>query len=183
MPSFSNHAPISIAPTQNDLPGVNKTSTLPLHPMATEEAIAAGLIDWVNSLAVAPPVYTVEDLNNGHVIWKVLRKTPPPVVISSSTLSHSRQIKSTASAFLANSPKTQRSINGSTSGPTSNTSTMPCPSSCSKTAARDSRATAPTSKQSPNHPPCQTSSPSSNSSSLPPSIAPNASSSSNRCNC
>lgn len=51
--------------------------------MATEEAIAAGLIDWVNSLAVAPPVYTIEDLNNGHVIWKVLRKTPPPVVASS----------------------------------------------------------------------------------------------------
>ena len=41
--------------------------------MATEEAIAAGLIDWVNSLAVANPVYTVEDLSNGHVIWKVLR--------------------------------------------------------------------------------------------------------------
>ncbi|KIV87995.1 hypothetical protein PV10_09174 [Exophiala mesophila] len=42
--------------------------------MATEEAIAAGLIDWVNSLAVAPPVYTVEDLSNGHVVWKVLHQ-------------------------------------------------------------------------------------------------------------
>ncbi|KEF51293.1 uncharacterized protein A1O9_12643 [Exophiala aquamarina CBS 119918] len=42
--------------------------------MATEEAIAAGLIDWVNSLAVANPVYTVEDLSNGHVIWKVLQQ-------------------------------------------------------------------------------------------------------------
>lgn len=41
--------------------------------MATEEAIAAGLIDWVNSLAVANPVYTVEDLSNGLVIWKALR--------------------------------------------------------------------------------------------------------------
>lgn len=41
--------------------------------MATEEAIAAGLIDWVNSLAVADPVYTVEDLSNGDIIWKVLR--------------------------------------------------------------------------------------------------------------
>ncbi len=41
--------------------------------MATEEAIAAGLIDWVNSLAVAEPVSTADDLSNGDVIWKVLR--------------------------------------------------------------------------------------------------------------
>ena len=41
--------------------------------MATEEAIAAGLIDWVNSLAVAEPVCTVDDLSNGDVVWKVLR--------------------------------------------------------------------------------------------------------------
>ena len=182
MHSSSNHASISIAPIQNDLPGVNKTSTLSLHPMATEEAIAAGLIDWVNSLAVAPPVYTVEDLSNGHVIWKVLRKTHPPLSSSPSHPSHPSQIKSTASVFPANSLKTQILINGSTSGPTSNTFTMPCPSSCSKTAVRDSRATAPTSRQSLNHPPYQTLSPSSNSLSLPPSIALNVSSSSNRCN-
>jgi hypothetical protein len=41
--------------------------------MATEEAIAAGLIDWVNSLAVSEPVSTAEDLSNGDVVWKVLR--------------------------------------------------------------------------------------------------------------
>ncbi|KAK5045040.1 hypothetical protein LTR84_010188 [Exophiala bonariae] len=42
--------------------------------MATEEAIAAGLIDWLNSLTVANPVYTVQDLSNGHVIWKALQQ-------------------------------------------------------------------------------------------------------------
>jgi hypothetical protein len=41
--------------------------------MATEEAIAAGLIDWVNSLSVADPVYTVDEFTNGDIIWKVLR--------------------------------------------------------------------------------------------------------------
>jgi hypothetical protein len=41
--------------------------------MATEEAIAAGLIDWINSLAVADPVYTVDDFTNGDRIWKTLR--------------------------------------------------------------------------------------------------------------
>jgi hypothetical protein len=41
--------------------------------MATEEAIAAGLIDWVNSLSVAEPVYTVDDLTNGDIVWKALR--------------------------------------------------------------------------------------------------------------
>lgn len=44
--------------------------------MATEEAIAAGLIDWVNSLSVADPIATVDDLTNGDVIWKVLRMPP-----------------------------------------------------------------------------------------------------------
>ncbi|KIW99515.1 uncharacterized protein Z518_11254 [Rhinocladiella mackenziei CBS 650.93] len=42
--------------------------------MATEEAIAAGLIDWINSLAVADPVYTVDDFTNGDIIWKVLQQ-------------------------------------------------------------------------------------------------------------
>nr|KAK5450360.1 hypothetical protein LTR18_000376 [Exophiala xenobiotica] len=42
--------------------------------MATEEAIAAGLIDWVNSLAVSEPVSTAEDLSNGDVVWKVLQQ-------------------------------------------------------------------------------------------------------------
>lgn len=45
--------------------------------MATDEAVAAGLIDWVNSLAVADPVYAVDDLTNGQVIWKVLRTNNP----------------------------------------------------------------------------------------------------------
>ncbi|KIX99163.1 uncharacterized protein Z520_04739 [Fonsecaea multimorphosa CBS 102226] len=42
--------------------------------MATEEAIAAGLIDWVNSLAVADPVYTVDDFTNGDLIWRTLQQ-------------------------------------------------------------------------------------------------------------
>ncbi|KAG9771823.1 hypothetical protein ABEF93_007590 [Exophiala dermatitidis] len=42
--------------------------------MATDEAVAAGLIDWANSLSVADPVYTVDDLANGQVIWKVLQQ-------------------------------------------------------------------------------------------------------------
>ncbi|KIW13647.1 hypothetical protein PV08_08838 [Exophiala spinifera] len=42
--------------------------------MATDEAIAAGLIDWVNSLSVAEPVYTVDDLSNGDIVWKVLQQ-------------------------------------------------------------------------------------------------------------
>lgn len=41
--------------------------------MATDEAIAAGLIDWINSLTVADPVSTVDDFTNGDLIWKVLR--------------------------------------------------------------------------------------------------------------
>ncbi|OAP57879.1 hypothetical protein AYL99_08617 [Fonsecaea erecta] len=42
--------------------------------MATDEAIAAGLIDWINSLAVAEPVYTVDDFTNGDLIWKALQQ-------------------------------------------------------------------------------------------------------------
>jgi len=50
--------------------------------MATDEAIAAGLIDWVNSLSVTEPVYTVDDLGNGDVIWQVLRTLNPPVSVA-----------------------------------------------------------------------------------------------------
>ncbi|OCT45507.1 M protein repeat protein [Cladophialophora carrionii] len=42
--------------------------------MATEEAVAAGLIDWFNSLAVAEAVYTVDDFTNGDLIWKALQQ-------------------------------------------------------------------------------------------------------------
>ena len=42
--------------------------------MATEEDTAAGLIDWVNSLEAAEPIYTVDELNDGAIIWKTLRK-------------------------------------------------------------------------------------------------------------
>ncbi|KAJ9638637.1 hypothetical protein H2204_004113 [Knufia peltigerae] len=42
--------------------------------MATDEAIAAGLVDWVNSLAVAEPVYTADDLSNGDIVWRVLQQ-------------------------------------------------------------------------------------------------------------
>jgi hypothetical protein len=41
--------------------------------MATEEDIAAGLINWVNSLEVADPISTIDHLTDGAVIWKVLR--------------------------------------------------------------------------------------------------------------
>jgi hypothetical protein len=41
--------------------------------MATEEDVAAGLLNWINSLEVAGPVSTVDDLIDGSVIWKVLR--------------------------------------------------------------------------------------------------------------
>ena len=41
--------------------------------MATEEAIAAGLIDWINSLTVADAVYTVDDVTDGDLVWKTLR--------------------------------------------------------------------------------------------------------------
>ncbi len=45
--------------------------------MATEEAIAAGLIDWINSLSVADPLYTIDDFTNGDVVWKALRALLP----------------------------------------------------------------------------------------------------------
>jgi len=41
--------------------------------MATEEDIAAGLIDWLNSLSISSPVYTIDDLSDGSVIWLALR--------------------------------------------------------------------------------------------------------------
>jgi hypothetical protein len=41
--------------------------------MATEAAIAAGLLDWINSLSVGETVYTIDDLTNGAIIWKALR--------------------------------------------------------------------------------------------------------------
>jgi hypothetical protein len=50
--------------------------------MATEEDIAAGLINWVNSLEVADPVSTIDELTDGAVIWKVLRRYMPRSVSS-----------------------------------------------------------------------------------------------------
>jgi hypothetical protein len=41
--------------------------------MATEEDVAAGLMNWVNSLEVSDPVSTIDDLTDGTIIWKVLR--------------------------------------------------------------------------------------------------------------
>ena len=45
--------------------------------MATEEDVAAGLINWVNSLKATDPVFTVDDLATGEVLWRVLRMTHP----------------------------------------------------------------------------------------------------------
>ena len=43
--------------------------------MATEEDVAAGLINWVNSLHIAgsAPFYTIDELASGEVLWKLLR--------------------------------------------------------------------------------------------------------------
>ena len=41
--------------------------------MATEEDVAAGLINWVNSLNVTAPFYTVDEITTGDVLWKLLR--------------------------------------------------------------------------------------------------------------
>lgn len=43
--------------------------------MALEEDVAAGLLNWINSLDVTDPVYTVDELATGEVLWKVLRTT------------------------------------------------------------------------------------------------------------
>lgn len=79
--------------------------------MATDEAVAAGLIDWVNSLSVADPVYTVDDLANGQVIWKVLRAFKPDVVILR-ICPNIFQNRLTASAFLASYLKIAIQTNG-----------------------------------------------------------------------
>ncbi|RMZ91208.1 hypothetical protein DV736_g1569, partial [Chaetothyriales sp. CBS 134916] len=42
--------------------------------MASEEEVAAGLLDWINSLSVAPPVSAITDLTDGHILWKVLQR-------------------------------------------------------------------------------------------------------------
>lgn len=41
--------------------------------MAPDENVAAGLLNWINSLNVTDPVHAVEDLASGEVLWKVLR--------------------------------------------------------------------------------------------------------------
>ena len=41
--------------------------------MATDEEIAAGLFDWVNSLEVAEHVASADQLSDGLAIWRVLR--------------------------------------------------------------------------------------------------------------
>lgn len=85
--------------------------------MATDEAIAAGLIDWINSLSVTAPVYTVDDFTNGDLIWKVLRACDGdvPQVLAGLTGSQSKSIDS---AFLANYLRIRRRINGFRNGPT-----------------------------------------------------------------
>jgi hypothetical protein len=51
--------------------------------MATEEAIAAGLLDWINSLSVGDTVYTIDDLTDGALVWKVLRMYSPTATVTS----------------------------------------------------------------------------------------------------
>ena len=41
--------------------------------MATDDDVAAGLINWVNSLHVTEPFFTVDELATGEVLWKLLR--------------------------------------------------------------------------------------------------------------
>ncbi|RMZ75115.1 hypothetical protein DV737_g5448, partial [Chaetothyriales sp. CBS 132003] len=39
-----------------------------------EDDVAAGLVDWINSLSAAPPVSAITDLTDGRVLWKVLQR-------------------------------------------------------------------------------------------------------------
>ncbi|RMZ77871.1 hypothetical protein DV738_g4199, partial [Chaetothyriales sp. CBS 135597] len=39
-----------------------------------EEEVAAGLLDWINSLSVAPAVSSISELTDGVVLWKVLQR-------------------------------------------------------------------------------------------------------------
>ena len=78
--------------------------------MATEEAIAAGLIDWINSLAVADPLYTVDDFTNGDLIWKALRALA--FLPWSQTPADDVQNKLIGLAFLGSSQKTLTQTNG-----------------------------------------------------------------------
>lgn len=43
--------------------------------MALEEDVAAGLLNWINSLEVTDTVQTVDDLATGEVLWEALRAT------------------------------------------------------------------------------------------------------------
>lgn len=40
--------------------------------MASED-VAAGLLNWINSLKVTESVQTIDELATGEVLWKVLR--------------------------------------------------------------------------------------------------------------
>jgi len=46
--------------------------------MATDDDVAAGLINWVNSLNVTDPFFTVDELAAGDVLWKLLRAPLDP---------------------------------------------------------------------------------------------------------
>ena len=72
--------------------------------MATEEEVAAGLLDWINSLGVAEPIKTIDDLNDGGILWNSLRTL---YFLPKDTVSdlQSAQNKSIVSAFLAISLK------------------------------------------------------------------------------
>jgi hypothetical protein len=41
--------------------------------MATDEDVADGLVNWINSLEISSAVSSVTELTDGVVIWKALR--------------------------------------------------------------------------------------------------------------
>lgn len=45
--------------------------------MAPELDVANGLFDWINSLRLAEPVDSPQNLSDGRLIWKVLRMLSP----------------------------------------------------------------------------------------------------------
>src|SRR5271156_5685581 len=47
--------------------------------MSTDQDVATGLYDWINSLQLSEDVMAAEDLKDGVIIWKVLRMSPENV--------------------------------------------------------------------------------------------------------
>ncbi|RMD39269.1 hypothetical protein DV735_g5858, partial [Chaetothyriales sp. CBS 134920] len=59
------------------IPVIENDSVVSIDGTLTEpaqEEVATGLLDWINSLSVAPPVSAISDLTDGVVLWKVLQR-------------------------------------------------------------------------------------------------------------